>query len=89
MIQCASKINQERWTAKIFALGQVVDEVENHPRPLHEGQAKNGVDGDVKTCCNQEQCVFPIGCLVGKVELEAHLQLGGDSLVLMGLNDTG
>jgi hypothetical protein len=43
----------------------------------------------VKTCCNQEQCVFPIGCLVGKVELEAHLQLGGDSLVLMGLNDTG
>ncbi len=54
MIRRASKINQERWTVKIFALGQIVEEVKNHPRPLHERQAENGVDGDVRTCCDQE-----------------------------------
>jgi hypothetical protein len=89
MIQRTSEIDWECWTVEILALSQVVDEVKNHPCALHEGQAKNGVDRDVRTCGNQQQRVFPCGCLVGKVKLEAHLQLSGDGFVLMGLNDCG
>ena len=33
--------------------------------------AENGVDRDIGTCCNQERCILPVGCLVGEVELEA------------------
>jgi hypothetical protein len=88
MIQRASKINRERWTVEILAFCRVVDEVQNHPCPLHERQAKNSVDGDVWTCCDQERCVLPLGCLVGEVELEAHLQFGGDGFLLLGLDDT-
>ena len=73
--------------AEILALRQVVDEVEDHPRPLHKRQAENCVDGDVRTHGDQERCFFPSWDLVGKVELKAHLQLGGDSFMLMGLDD--
>ncbi len=76
------------WTVEILAFCRVVDEVENHPRALHELQAKDSVDGDVGTRCDQERCVLPLGCLVGEVELEAHLQLGGDGFLLLGLDDT-
>ena len=82
------EINQERWAVEILAFCHIVDEVENHPRPLHEQQAENGVDRDIGTCCNHERCILPVGCLVGEVELEAHIQLGGDGFMLIGLDDT-
>jgi len=74
MIWRASKINRERWTVEILAFCRVVNEVENHPRALHERQAKDSVDGDVGTRCDQERCVLPLGCLVGEVESEALLK---------------
>ena len=53
VIQRTLEIDQECWTVEILALSQVVDEVENHPCALPEGQPKNGVDKDVKTRGNQ------------------------------------
>ncbi len=54
MIRRSSEIDREWWTVEILTFGQVVDEVENHPCPLHEGQAQNGVDRDVRTRSDQE-----------------------------------
>jgi hypothetical protein len=59
MIRRASKINGERWTVEILAFCHVVEEVENHPCPLHERQAENSVDGDVGTRCDQESASSP------------------------------
>ena len=41
MIRRASIINRECWTVEILALREVVDEVQDHPRSLHERQAEN------------------------------------------------
>ncbi len=49
-----SKISPEWRTVEILALSQVVDKVEDHLHSLHEGQAKDIIDGDVGTCCYQE-----------------------------------
>ena len=87
IVQRASKIYWKCWTVEILALRQVVDKVEDHPRPLQKRQAENCVDGDVRTHGNQERCFSPSRGLVEKVELKAHLQIGGDSFMLMGLDD--
>jgi hypothetical protein len=47
MVRRASKLNGERRTVEMLAFRQVINEVEDHPRSLHERQSNDGVDGDV------------------------------------------
>ena len=55
MVRRASKLNGERRTVEMLAFRQVINEVEDHPRSLHERQFNDDVDGDVWTCCDHKR----------------------------------
>jgi hypothetical protein len=63
--------------------GHLVRSIDNHLGLLDEWQTKDGVDGDIASCCNKKACGVPLSGEVRKVEPECHRQFGGDGVAVM------
>ncbi len=85
---CVTKIDGERWRVEDTKVGHLVRGINNHLGLLDERQTKNGVDGDIASCCNKKACGAPLAREVRKVESECHRQFGGDGVAVMLDNTT-